>query len=84
MVPDFACADKVLTAAFLVIYKGEIIAEHYRDGISKETQLESWSMGKSLTATLIGLLIQQDYFKLDDFAPVDRKVIPGRRLGFEA
>lgn len=67
---DFAFADNALTAAFLVVYKGEIIAERYRDGINEDTQLESWSMGKSLTATLIGRLIQQGYFKLDDVAPV--------------
>jgi hypothetical protein len=28
-------------------------------GISATTPLESWSMGKSVTATLMGLLIRQ-------------------------
>jgi len=67
---DLAFAEEALTAAFLVVYKGEIIAEKYREGITKDTQLESWSMGKSLTATLVGRLVQENYFKLDDFAPV--------------
>ncbi len=67
---DLAFSDDAKTAAFLVVYKGEIIAERYRDGIDENTQLESWSMGKSLTATLIGRLIQLGYFKLDDYAPV--------------
>ncbi len=62
---------EALTAAFLVIHKGKIIAERYMEGIDKNTQLESWSMGKSLTATLIGRMIKQGYFKIDDPAPVD-------------
>jgi hypothetical protein len=41
-----------MTAAFLVVHKGRIVAERYAPGVTKDTQLESWSMGKSLTATL--------------------------------
>ncbi len=62
--------DSALTAAFLVLYKGQIIAERYREGIDMFTQLESWSMGKSLTATLIGRLIQMGDLQLDQPAPV--------------
>lgn len=62
---------EALTAAFLVIYNGNIIAERYAPGIDKDTQLESWSMGKSLTATFIGRMIQIGYFNLDDPAPVE-------------
>lgn len=39
-----------LTAAFVVTYKGRIIAERYGPGITASTRLPSWSMGKSLTA----------------------------------
>ena len=58
------------TAAFLVLYRGRIIAERYMPGIDKDTQLESWSMGKSITATLIGQLIHQGEFGLYDPAPI--------------
>jgi CubicO group peptidase (beta-lactamase class C family) len=58
------------TAAFLVLHRGRIIAERYMPGIDKDTQLESWSMGKSLTATLVGLLIRDGEFGLDDPAPI--------------
>jgi len=61
---------RALTAAFLVIHKGEIIIEHYDQGVDKNIQLESWSMGKSLTATLIGRLIKQGKLSLDQKAPV--------------
>ncbi len=59
-----------LTAAVLIVHHGKIIGERYAPGITKDTQLESWSMGKSLTATLIGRMIQQGYFAIDDKAPV--------------
>jgi CubicO group peptidase (beta-lactamase class C family) len=58
------------TAAFLVAYKGRIVAERYGAGANKDMQLESWSMGKSIVGTLIGMLIQQGVLKLDDPAPV--------------
>jgi CubicO group peptidase (beta-lactamase class C family) len=45
------------TAAFLVVHRGEIVAERYAEGIGPDTQLESWSMGKSLTAALVGVCI---------------------------
>lgn len=61
---------RALTAAFLVIHKGNIILEHYEQGVNKDTQLESWSMGKSLTGTLIGRLIQMGKLTLDQPAPV--------------
>ncbi|MBS1977266.1 MAG: serine hydrolase [Bacteroidetes bacterium] len=59
-----------LTAAFVVTYKGQLIAERYGEGVTRNTPLESWSMGKSLTATLMGILIQQGVYKLDQPAPI--------------
>jgi len=59
-----------LTAAFLVVHRGRIVAERYGPGTDLHTQLESWSMGKSLTATLIGVLAQQGRVGLDDPAPI--------------
>lgn len=59
-----------LTAGFLVVYQGRIVAERYANGATGDMQLESWSMGKSITGTLIGILIQQGAFKLEDPAPV--------------
>ncbi len=58
------------TAAFVVTWKGRIIGERYGDGISVSTPLESYSMGKSLTATLMGVLIKQGVYRLDQPAPI--------------
>jgi len=43
---------EALTAAIVVTYKDQLIGERYREGLNMYTPLESWSMGKSLTATL--------------------------------
>ena len=59
-----------LTAAFLVVYKGRIIAERYAQGANRDMQLESWSMGKSIMGTLIGRLIQMGALTLEQPAPV--------------
>ena len=61
---------EALTAAFVVTYKGKIIGERYADGITKDTPLESWSMGKSLTATMLGILIKEGVYSLDQPAPI--------------
>ncbi|MFD1141160.1 serine hydrolase [Larkinella insperata] len=58
------------TAAFVVTYKGRIIAEGYGEGITKDTPLESWSTGKSLSATLMGVLMQRGVYTLDQPAPI--------------
>jgi CubicO group peptidase (beta-lactamase class C family) len=79
---DLAFADPAgLTAAVVVVYQGQIVAERYMPGIAKDTQLESWSMGKSLTATLIGLAIKDGAFTLDDPAPVPDWRRPGDSRG---
>ena len=61
---------EALTAAFVVTYKGKIIGERYAEGITKETPLESWSMGKSLSATIMGILMKQGVYTLDQPAPI--------------
>ncbi|MCA0893890.1 serine hydrolase domain-containing protein [Microbulbifer agarilyticus] len=42
--------------ALLVVQDGKLVAEAYDEGISPETPLLGWSMGKSLTAMMIGRL----------------------------
>lgn len=66
-----------LTAAMVVLYKGQIVGERYMAGITKDTQLESWSMGKSLNATLVGVVVKDGAFGLDDPVPVAEWRRPG-------
>lgn len=51
------------TRAVLVIYKDHIIAERYARGFDKNSLLLGWSMTKSITGTLFGILQRQG--KLD-------------------
>jgi len=59
-----------LTAAFVVTWKGRLIAERYGEGLTAETPLEGWSMGKSLTATLFGILLKDGIYDLNQPAPI--------------
>ena len=59
-----------MTAAFVVTHKGRIIAERYGDGITATTPLESWSMGKSLSGTLMGVLLKQGAYDMWQSAPI--------------
>ena len=61
---------EALTAAFVVSWRGRIIAERYANGIKRTTRLPSWSMGKSLTATLIGQLVLDGTYDLWEPAPI--------------
>lgn len=67
-----------LTAAFLVVHEGQIVAERYANGAHRDMPLESWSMGKSITGALIGRLMNDGAFKLEDPAPVaEWRKVPG-------
>lgn len=69
---DSAFAEpEALTAALVVVHGGRIVAERYGAGAHRDMQLESWSMGKSLTATLFARLVQDGLFRLDRPAPVE-------------
>ncbi|MDH5589441.1 MAG: beta-lactamase family protein [Gemmatimonadota bacterium] len=59
-----------MTEAFVVVHRGRIIGEGYGEGIDLHTPLESWSMGKSLTGSLMGVLVQQGVYELWQPAPV--------------
>ena len=73
----FASPDG-LTAAFVVVHDGRIVAERYGEGANQGMQLESWSMGKSITGTLIGLLIKDGALQLEQPAPVPEwQKVPG-------
>ncbi|MCE7991107.1 MAG: serine hydrolase [Roseivirga sp.] len=52
-----------LTRAVVVLYKGELIGEKYATGFTQETAQISWSMAKSFTNALVGILVKQG--KLD-------------------
>ena len=62
---------RIHTQAVLVVYKGQIVAEKYAAGYNKDTRLLGWSMGKSITSALIGILVKQGKLDISKPAPVD-------------
>ena len=58
------------TLGLVVTYKGRILGERYSPEVNIHTPLESWSMTKSLTGTLMGVLINQGVYALDQEAPI--------------
>ncbi|MBN9295893.1 MAG: serine hydrolase [Filimonas sp.] len=63
-------AKPIRTRAVVVLYKGQLIAEQYGEGFSANTKLLGWSMTKSVTNTLIGMLVKDGKLQVDAPAPV--------------
>ena len=58
------------TRAIVVLQDGNRIVERYAPGYGKANRFISWSMAKSVTATLVGQLVDQGKLQLDAPAPV--------------
>jgi CubicO group peptidase (beta-lactamase class C family) len=58
------------TRALLVLVNGRIVAERYGAGFDARTPQLGWSMSKTITALMIGLLVSDGRLRLDESAPV--------------
>ena len=58
------------TRAVLVVYDGVLIAERYAPMFHRDMPLLGWSMAKSLTNAIVGILVQKGKLRLNDPAPV--------------
>lgn len=58
------------TRAILVVYHDQIIAEKYAPGFDKNSTQLGWSMTKSLTNALVGILVKEGKLTIDAPAPV--------------
>ena len=56
--------------AVVVLQDGALVAERYADGFDETTPLLSWSMAKSITATLIGAAVNDGLIDIEAPAPV--------------
>ena len=52
-----------MTKAAIILHRDSIIYEKYAEGTDKGTPLLGWSMTKSVTGTLIGMLIEEGVLK---------------------
>jgi CubicO group peptidase (beta-lactamase class C family) len=69
------------TRALLVMRDGKVIAERYAPGFGPDTKLLSWSMAKSVTAVLVGLMVADGRLALDAPVPVPAWSQPGDPRG---
>jgi CubicO group peptidase (beta-lactamase class C family) len=69
------------TRALIVMRRGEIVAERYAPGFGPETKLLGWSIGKSVTAVLVGLMVADGRLALDSPVPVATWSQPGDPRG---
>ncbi len=71
LIVDNAFDSLKKTRAVLVIYKDQIIAEKYDTGFDKNSKILGWSMTKSITSTLFGILQSKGKLHVNDLAPID-------------
>ncbi|HKT75436.1 MAG TPA: serine hydrolase [Sphingobium sp.] len=69
------------TRALVVMHRGEIVAERYAPGFGPDTKLMAWSIAKSVTAVLVGLMVSDGRLALDSPVPVDAWSQPGDPRG---
>lgn len=76
---DTLFTDRALgeTRAVVVMANGRIAAERYGAGYGPTTRFVSWSMAKTVTAAMIGLLVADGRLALDQPAPIPRWQRPG-------
>ena len=81
---DTATLEKALDAAFadpgpenlrktravVVVHDGRLIAERYAPGFHKDMPLLGWSMAKSITNALVGILVKEGKLDIMQPAPV--------------
>ena len=54
------------TRAVVVVHNGKLIAEQYAPGFSDSTVMPAWSVNKSITGCLIGILVKQGKINIDE------------------
>jgi len=85
-IEDNPLLKKKNTRAAVVLYKGQLVGEQYSSNFNKDSRLFGWSMTKSYTASMVGMLANEGKFKLDEPTHIkewqgdDRKNITWKQL----
>lgn len=69
------------TRALIVLQNGQPVIERYGDGFGPDSKLISWSMAKTITAILTGILVADGRLVLDDPVPLPAWRRPGDPRG---
>lgn len=70
MAPFFEDPAVSETRALVIMQGGRVVAERYAPGYGPDTRLISWSMAKSVTAVLVGMMVADGRLALDEPAIV--------------
>jgi CubicO group peptidase (beta-lactamase class C family) len=65
------------TRALVVIYDGQLVAERYAPGFHKDLPLLGWSMAKSVTSAILGIMVHKAMIDIRKPAPVPEWNTPG-------
>ena len=58
------------TRAVVVVHNGAVVAEKYANGYNENSKFLGWSMAKSITGALVGILVRQGKLNVHQPAPV--------------
>lgn len=58
------------TKAVVIVHEGRVVAERYAPGYGVETPIPGWSMTKSVTNALLGVLVREGKISITGPAPV--------------
>ncbi|MBC7506655.1 MAG: serine hydrolase [Sandarakinorhabdus sp.] len=78
---SFGSTNSSATTAVIILKDGRIVAERYRAGYDRHTPQRTWSVAKSLTATLVGRAAQLGRIDITAPAPVPEWRAPGDPRG---
>ena len=77
----FSQSETAETRAVLVLHSGRIVAERYGPGYHENTRFVSWSMAKTVTGVMIGLMVSDGRLRLDESVPIPAWQRPGDPRG---
>jgi CubicO group peptidase (beta-lactamase class C family) len=74
---ESASGPRRFTKAVVVLHHGRIVGERYAAGVTPATPLIGWSMTKSVTNALLGILVGNGKLDMYEPAPIDEWSTPG-------
>ncbi len=66
----FSTPETAETRAVIVLQSGRIVAERFASPYHENTRFVSWSMAKTVTGVMIGMLVADGRLRLDEGAPI--------------
>ncbi len=68
---DVDSKNPIFTHAVVVLYDGKLVAEKYADGFNYNSPQMGWSMTKSVTNSMVGMLVKQGKLNVNEPATVE-------------